>query len=474
MLAVISGVGLGLVQAPWSVPFAFLFLSVIFWLHAGATTRRQAALLGWIFGLGYFALTLGWIVEPFLIDIARHGWMAPFALLFMAGGLAAFWALAFWIAPRGRVFMLVLLWTLVEIARAYVFTGFPWALVAQGWLETPMIQLVSLVGVHGLGFITLTSLALVSRLKPKPVLLGIAILAATWSFGAFRLSQPETLRADGYVVRVVQPNVDQAQKWLPEFQQTFFQRHLDLSASVGAPDIIIWPEAAVPFLPETRPDLMRDISDVTQGAEVILGARRRDENGNWYNRLVLLGNAGNILDSYDKHHLVPFGEYVPLKGILERLGLSALTGTGWTAGQGPRVISQGDTPPFLPLICYEAIFPQHANADGARADWIVQITNDAWFGQFSGPYQHLAQARIRAIEQGLPLVRSANTGVSAVVDPHGRVVSEIPLWQMGFIDVALPKALPVTIYSRLGDWPVAGLLLLLTVWQLIWYRRRVA
>ncbi len=178
------------------------------------------------------------------------------------------------------------------------------------------------------------------------------------------------------------------------------------------------------------------------------------------------------VDSYDKHHLVPFGEYVPLQGVLSKTGLSALTGTGWTAGEGPRVISHGDTPPFLPLICYEAIFPQHASVDDERPDWIVQITNDAWFGKFSGPYQHLAQARVRAIEQGLPLARSANTGVSAMVDPYGRVVESISLGEMGVIDAALPAPLPETLYSRSGNMPIAGILLLLTIIQLLPYKRR--
>lgn len=473
LLAFVAGAAMGLVQAPWSFPLAFFVaLPVIFWLHAGSARQRRAAAVGWFAGLGYFSLTLAWIVEPFLVDIARHGWMAPFALFFMAAGLAAFWAAAFWAAPRGRILMLVVLWTLTELARSYVFTGFPWGLIGHGWVETPIIQMVSIIGVHGVGFLTMAAMALLSRLRVAPALVGVLILALMWSFGTYQLSKPATPRADGYVVRIVQPNVEQKLKWLPEFQQTFFQRHLDLSANGGSPDIVIWPEAAVPFLPDERPDLLQDISTATNGAEVILGARRRDESGNWFNGLVLLDDDGVLIDNYDKHHLVPFGEYVPMQSVLSKTGLSELTGTGWTAGEGPRVISQGDTPPFLPLICYEAIFPQYASVSGERPDWIVQITNDAWFGKFSGPYQHLVQARFRAIEQGLPLARSANTGVSAMVDPYGRVIGAISLGQMGVIDVALPAALPETPYARSGDWPVAGVLLLLTLFQLLPYKRR--
>lgn len=187
---------------------------------------------------------------------------------------------------------------------------------------------------------------------------------------------------------------------------------------------------------------------------------------------MLLDGNGVLVDNYDKHHLVPFGEYVPAQNILSKTGITSLTGQGWAAGEGPRLISHSDTPTFLPLICYEAIFPSHASVPGEQADWIVQITNDAWFGRFSGPYQHLAQARVRAIEQGLPLARSANTGVSAMVDPYGRIIDAIPLGRMGVVDVSLPAHLPKTLYSRYGDWPIAGLLLLLTIFQFLPNKRR--
>lgn len=460
LLAVATGAVMGLAQAPWSLPLVFILaLSVIYWLHAGALSARRAALLGWLVGVGYFGLTLAWIVEPFLVDIARHGWMAPFALFFMAAGLASFWALAFGLAARQRVMVLVVLWTLVEMARSYVFTGFPWGLIGYGWVETPIIQTASLVGVHGLGFFTLTAMALLSRAKLMPLVSAAGILAVMWGFGTYRLSQPMQLRADAFTVRIVQPNVEQKLKWLPEFQNMFFQRLKSLSSGEKPVGVVIWPEAAIPFFPRERPDLLQEISIAAQGSEVILGARRRDASGNWFNQLVLLDGDGVLTENYDKHHLVPFGEYVPLSGLLSTVGLSALTGNGFTAGDGPKVMRLGDTPPFLPLICYEAIFPQHAKVSGERPDWIVQITNDAWFGQFSGPYQHLAQSRVRAIEQGLPLARSANTGVSAMLDPYGRIVGSVRLNQIGSVDVGLPAPLPATVYSRFGDWPVLAMLL---------------
>ena len=357
------------------------------------------------------------------------------------------------------------------MARSYVFTGFPWGLIGYGWVETPIIQAASVVGVHGLGFLTLAAMALLSRAKLVPMFAAASILAALWGFGTYRLSQHVLPRADGFTVRIVQPNVEQKLKWLPEFQRMFFQRLKSLSAGDEPAGVVIWPEAAVPFFPRERPDLLQEISIAAQGTEVIFGARRRDTSGSWFNQLVLLDGDGVLIENYDKHHLVPFGEYVPLSGLLSAVGLSALTGSGFTAGDGPKVMMQGNTPPFLPLICYEAIFPQHASVSGERPDWIVQITNDAWFGRFSGPYQHLAQSRVRAIEQGLPLARSANTGVSAMVDPYGRIVASVPLNRMGSFDAGLPAPLLATVYSRFGDWPVLAMLLTLIFLQLFARKR---
>jgi apolipoprotein N-acyltransferase len=473
MLALIAGVGLGLVQATWSIPSAFLFLPIIFWLHAGADKRRRAALLGWHFGLGYFGLTLSWIVEPFLIDVARHGWMAAFALFFMAGGLAAFWSMAFALAHRRRSLTLVIWWTLAEFARSVLFTGFPWALLAYGWVETPLIQITSVVGVHGLGLLTMIVAVMISRLNIRGIVGGMVIVSVLWTFGSNRLSQGTFLRTDGYTVRIIQPNAPQDQKWLPEFQLMFFERQVAFTAAEPTVDMVIWPEAAVPFFPQERLDLLERIARSANGANVLMGARRRDLADDWFNGLVVIDPTGAIISSYDKHHLVPFGEYVPMQSVLSRTGLTELTGRGFATGRGARVIDAGGVPPFLPLICYEAIFPQHASVDGQRPDWIIQITNDAWFGDLSGPYQHLAQSRVRAIEQGLPLARSANTGISAMIDPFGRITASMGLGEMGGIDVALPAPLKPTVFSRFGDLPAGVLLMLLIIYQLFSRSKRL-
>jgi apolipoprotein N-acyltransferase len=260
-------------------------------------------------------------------------------------------------------------------------------------------------------------------------------------------------------VRLVQPNARQELKWRPEMQAEFWRRHLEASAAPGGPDVVIWSESAAPFVLGYAPQLQAEAAAATGGAPLILGIERYVPEGTeperWFNALAVLGPGGAPLAVYDKHRLVPFGEYFPLSGAIARLGierLTTLTARGFSAGPGPAVIAAGGLPPFAPLICYEAIFPGFVRGAGARPDWLLQVTNDAWFGAVSGPWQHLAQARARAIEQGLPLARAANTGITAMIDPHGRIIAELGLGAQGFIDAALPAPLPPTPYARWGDW----------------------
>jgi apolipoprotein N-acyltransferase len=274
------------------------------------------------------------------------------------------------------------------------------------------------------------------------------------------LPVPETGRAP--VLRLIQPNAAQHLKWDPDMALQFFARQIEFTAAPAdpRPDLIIWPETAVPtWLDNAGPAFAR-ISDAAGNTPVVLGIQRQDAF-RAFNSLVVLDGAGQVTDLYDKHHLVPFGEYLPFGSLLNGLGLSAFTaqgGFGYSAGPGARVLDLGGLGKALPLICYEAIFPQDVRAAPERPDWLLQITNDAWFGRLSGPYQHLAQARLRAVEQGLPMVRVANTGVSAVIDARGRVLDALPLNEAGFLDARLPPPLPATVYARLGDAPVAGFL----------------
>jgi apolipoprotein N-acyltransferase len=216
--------------------------------------------------------------------------------------------------------------------------------------------------------------------------------------------------------------------------------------------VVIWSETAVPFVLGQAPELQAESAAAALPGTLVLGIRRT-EGGAWYNSLAALAPDGTVVAVYDKHHLVPFGEYIPLAGWLARLPLETLTQAGFSAGPGPRLLAAPGVPPFLPLICYEAIFPGGLSAPEGRPEWLVQVTNDAWFGTASGPYQHFAQARVRAIEQGLPLARAANTGISAMVDPFGRVLARLDLGETGYVDALLPGDLPPTWYSRIGDLP---------------------
>ena len=278
------------------------------------------------------------------------------------------------------------------------------------------------------------------------------------------MRQPDEIAQTDVVVRLLQPNAPQHLKWHPDHIATYWERQLDFTKADGDVDLIIWPETAVPYLLGTRPDLDATIAQAAAPAPVVFGATRRAGDV-WLNSAALLGAGGKIDAVYDKHHLVPFGEFLPFPSVFERLGLQALAQHAgrFGSGVGPSVLATESLPDFQLLICYEAIFPHEILRGERRPDWLLHITNDAWFGDFSGPYQHLAQARMRSIEFGLPLARSANTGISAMIDPYGRLVDQLELNREGFLDVRLPRALGPTLYSRLGDLPIIAAIALLSL-----------
>ncbi|MBM7067358.1 apolipoprotein N-acyltransferase [Actibacterium sp. 188UL27-1] len=471
---IVTGLVMATGQAPlgWAWP-AFLGLAVGLFLVTRADTVRSMAFRGWLLGLGYFAGALFWIVEPFFVDAARHGWMAPFALFLLAGGMALFWsagcALAAWLGRRHRVIWIVLTLTGAELARGYVLTGFPWALIGYIWVDTPQLQVVALVGPYGLTFLTIAAAALPAILGQARILLGAfiagAALSAPAAYGLWQLSQPMPVREVPLTMRLIQPNAPQHLKWDPDHIPEFFQRQLDLTAERGAaePDLIIWPETAVPYMLENAGQALQVMSHAAGGTPLVFGAQRRDGYAA-HNSLAVIGPDATVTHLYDKHHLVPFGEYFPMAHIFGRFGLRGLAEVaefGYTPGPGAQVLDLGPLGKMLPLICYEAIFPQDLLAAPERADWILQITNDAWFGNIAGPHQHLAQAQVRAVEQGLPFLRSANTGISAVIDARGRVIDALPLNTAGSLDANLPAGLPPTLYSRIGDLPMAMFLAVL-------------
>ena len=465
LLALLTGAVAALGQAPFGLwPVSVLAFAAVFDLFRASSSTRLAAYLGWIFGTGYFAVSLNWIVEPFLVDPVRHGWMAPFAITFLSTGLALFWALSFGLARAlgGSAWVFAATLILTEAARGVLFTGFPWAQPGHIWIDTPLLQLAAYIGALGLIGVTLTLSLLLWRAF-------VSGYVQTAIMGALLLAIPvlpllpaeQAQQQDAPIIRLIQPNAPQHEKWDPAMIPTFFNRQMDYTRATPTPDLVVWPETSIPVDLGTAQPTLREMSRASRGTPIVVGAQRL--NGvRRYNSLALLGSDGQISALYDKHHLVPFGEYIPYGDFFARFGLRGMAandGNGFSAGPGPVVIDIPDLGTALPLICYEGVFPYDLANAPERADFILLITNDAWFGEFSGPYQHFAQARLRSVEQGLPMIRVANTGISAMIDAQGRVTASLPLGQAGYLDAALPPPIAPTVYARMGDLPI---LLLMT------------
>lgn len=475
--ALLLPAGVGALGGLGHPPFDLFFLTIaafataFLWLGRSASAAR-AFWLGLSFGAGYFAVSIQWIVEPFFVDPVRHGWMAPFALVFMAVGLALFWAVAFWgarkLAPNAWPIMLTL--TAAEILRTYVLTGFAWGMPSYVLVDQKVALLAAWVGPHGLNlglFVVAWCGAQVLALRGKARIVA-AVLALLGVLGVARAApDAEPNFVDAPVVRLIQPNAAQREKWDPAHMRRFFETAVGFTAAapdyLGRPDLVVWPETSVPTLLHQAQNILEIVSTAAGGAPVVLGINRF-EGARIYNSAILLDGDGAVTQIYDKHHLVPFGEYVPLGNLLGKLGLRGFAsqhGEGYSAGPGPVLLDLGPLGKALPLICYEAVFPQDLRGTSERPRVILHITNDAWFGNFSGPYQHLAQARMRAIEMGLPVLRAANTGVSAAIDARGQITAQLPLNEAGYLDVALPEARPPTLYAGSGDTPMMVLLSLL-------------
>jgi apolipoprotein N-acyltransferase len=475
---------LGALVAAGQAPLGWWWLALPAFAGVLALAGRQAGVaragwLGWAAGAGYAAAAMFWIVEPFLVDAPRYGWMAPFALLFMAAGMGLFWAAATALgAALGRpgsgrrLLALAVAFAASDLLRGYLFTGLPWVLLGHVWIGTPLMQLAALAGPVGLTLLfALPAAGLARALSPAAGggarfartgsgAMAVAVLAAGWSWGAARLAEPAPAPDRQLTVRLVQPNATQSQKWHPEHLREFFYRQLDLTAAAAPgtarPDLIVWPETSVPFLLNDPGPGLAMIAEAAGGVPVALGIQRA-EDARYFNSLVVLGAAGEVTALYDKFHLTPFGEYIPFGDAMAKLGVTAFAaqaGNGYSAGPGAQVLDLGALGHVQPLICYEAVFPQDLRAAPSRPDWLLQVTNDGWFGALAGPQQHLAQARLRAVETGLPLARAANTGVSAMIDARGRVLTSLAMNTSGFIDAALPAALPATLYAQTGDLPI--------------------
>lgn len=451
------------------------------WLLDAARSGRQAALVGWAFGTGHFAAGLYWVGIAFLVDAERFAWAMPFAVTALAAGLALFPALSFWLtylatqrlrlAGPARIFAFAVAWLLGEGLRAWIFTGFPWNLMGTVWaFSAETLQIAAYGGVWILSLMTLVAAAAPAVLsepaqrRPKGLAVMVILLllpVLAWGFGAWRLSgAPEqgTAVVETVRLRLVQPSIPQAMKWRSDKRADNLRLQMRLSLAPGHADrtLIIWPETAVPYVLAAEPRLRQDLAGIVPpGGYLVTGAPRvlpEDRAGEIWNSLHALDDQGNLAATYDKVHLVPFGEYTPLRSIL---GFAKLTAGArdFSAGDGLKTLDLPGLPPFSPLICYEVIFPGAVKQGGGAAPrWLLNITNDAWFGDSSGPYQHFASTRLRAVEEGLPVVRSANNGISAVIDSYGRIIDQIDLNDRGVIDVDLPEgAETATLYSYAGN-----------------------
>lgn len=481
-LAVAAGLGAlsALAYGPFYLwPVVFFTFPALVWLIDGArATRRpwlQAGFIAWVFGFGYFLAGLHWVGFAFVVDIQRHVWLLPFVAVLMPGGLALFFAGAAalarlrWSTGPARIVTFAAALSAFEWLRGHVLTGLPWNLtgnVWDGW--DAMFQSVSIFGIYGLSLVTLVVASSPATLvdddgKPSglrwPIGAAAGVLAAMLLFGWLRLPSAPVPTVENIALRIVQPNVPQSEKWKPELLERNWRLLLDLTREPGLETRthVIWPEAAPPFLMLSEPAAFQVIAQILPDATSLLtGVVRAQGQGpdrKYFNSMTAVTGKGEALAVYDKAHLVPFGEYLPLFRLLEPLGVTKITGgrEGYSEGPGVKTLTIPRTPAFGPLICYEVIFPGEVVETGRRPDWLVVLTDDSWFGPWTGPYQHLGIAKIRAAEEGLPIVRAANTGVSAVLDPYGRIVTSLGLDQMGIVDAMLPKPLAPTVYAQIGD-----------------------
>lgn len=495
LVAFLAGALAVLAQAPYDF-FAVCFISfpLLVWLLDGATGEasdgwfwplRPAFAIGWWFGFGYFLAGLWWIGSALLVEADSFAWALPFAVVGIPLALAFFYGFAtavarlLWSNDIGRIAALAFGFGLAEWLRDFLFTGFPWNAVGYAAMPVPLLmQSVSVTGMVGMNALAVFVFALPALLAARRhVRLGAALLAvlvaAHVGFGYIRLAIPEKPAERGLDVRIVQPAVDLSEKWDASVPDRIFATLMGLSAKApeaghDKPQLILWPETSVPFFFAERPDALTALGEMLDDGQMLIAGVVREEGGSaadadrrYYNSVVAIDDKGEIADAVDKVHLVPFGEYLPLADLLGRFGLKQLVAgpTTYAAGNERHPIALSGGIRVLPFICYEVIFPDLVAIDATSAELIVNVTNDAWFGDTPGPYQHFRQAQIRAVENGVPLLRAANNGISAVVDPRGRILDALAIDARGAIDVHVPISDQAIISSRQRR--INGLMILL-------------
>jgi len=497
-LSVALGALTALTQAPFHLfAIGFVTFPVLIWLLDGAVgatpgrasgALRSAFWIGWLFGLGYFTAGIWWLANALLVEAPEFAWAIPLAVLGLPAILALFYGAACalarlaWSDGLSRIAALAAAFGLAEWARSFMLTGFPWNALGYALMPSPvMMQSAAIGGIFAMSAFAVLVFALPAQLAARrgAAIAGMALcvlLVGTHAgFGVWRLAQaplPAVATADGLVIRLVQPAIAQEQKMDQEARAATFRTLLDLTAldapSVGTPladraaeaapapsgpvpDIVVWPETSVPYLLTRDAAALASIGETLLPDQMLLTGAVREEpgeeagsvTGRYYNSVMAVTTGGVIAGAADKVHLVPFGEYLPFADLLSSIGLRAIAAAdrGYSAAPARTTITLDGGLTVLPLVCYESIFPDLAvPSPGQRVDAIVNVTNDAWFGRTPGPWQHLHQTRLRAVETGLPVIRVANNGISAVIDPHGRVIARIGHDVRAVADAPLPDA----------------------------------
>lgn len=512
LIALFAGAAGALTLAPLGIwPLLVVPMSVAVWLLDGAVAGTWPARLriafadGWWWGFGFFLAGFWWLGAAFLVEADKFAWAMPLGVIALPAGLALFPGLAFalartlWRAGARRILVFAVALALVEWLRGHVLTGFPWNAPGMALASSlALAQGASIVGLYGLTLIAALVGAAPAALGTGKTtrerwlapLAALGLVAAMFAYGTWRIPALPAPTVAGVKLRIMQPNLPQDAKFSAESGEAILKRYLALSDTATSPRTLgiqdathlIWPESAFPFLLARTPRALAEIAAALRPNTILVtGAARAGEplpgesRPPIYNAIQVVDAEGTVAASYDKAHLVPFGEYLPaiFDRAIRAVGLSqfvAIPG-GFTAGRPGSALAIRGLPLAAPLICYEAIFPGEVVPPGQRPGFMLNVTNDGWFGLTSGPHQHFAQARLRAIEEGLPLVRAANTGISAVVDGHGRVIASLPLGQEGVLDAPLPMVGPFTIYARLGDSIFLSMVVFLLIVVLVPSRR---
>lgn len=488
LLIFLSGAAMALAMPPFGLwPLLFAGFSLFYALAAGQTGWR-VFLSGWLFGFGYFLLGLLWIGNALLVPGNPFKWVWPLAIAGLPVLMALFTGAGCYAAARlaplrswAGFFSFVACIGLAEWLRGHVFTGFPWNLYGYGWARSlSMVQSVSVIGIYGLSALTVAWAALPGflyaiRADRKAVSLSLLALITTLNvtllWGMNRLESNPTALHDDIIVRIVQPNIAQEDKWSGDKTAENLHALLRESAAAKIPGktyALIWPETAVSdFLMqnESARGVIRDAvfgNDNGNKTYILSGVLRHVLRGEkeeplYFNSLIAYNSELTPLATFDKAHLVPFGEYIPFQHVIPLDPFVDFS--GFTPGTGLQTQGVGPLPPYSALVCYEILFPHAVALRQPRPEWIVNVTNDGWYGDSPGPYQHLTKAIFRAVEEGLPVIRAANTGLSAAIDPYGRVLEKIPYGIAGYVDIALPRSRPEpTPYTRYGDLPVLMIL----------------